>query len=258
MATKHSTRGVGGLAGTTCLVTGSSKGIGREIATQLGRAGADVGVNFHTSAAAAAEVTDDIADAAREGDAVAVQGDVADESAVAEMADEVRAAFGSVDVLVNNAGINLDRPFDEMTHEEWHRVIDVNLHGAFNCTHEFYDDICDAEAGRIVNVSSVIGQRGNYGQTNYAASKSALIGFTRSLARELAPTGATANCVAPGYTRTGMVESVPEEVIEGVRSDVPLGRLADVSEVAAAVRFLTGKDASYVTGEVLNVNGGLR
>jgi 3-oxoacyl-[acyl-carrier protein] reductase len=258
MATQKQTRTAGALAGKTCIVTGSSRGIGREIALQLGAAGADVGVNFHSSPDAASAVTDAIADAAGDGSAVTLQGDVSEFSAVAAMAADAREALGSVDVLVNNAGINVDRRFEEMTREEWHRVIDVNLNGAFNCTRAFYDDVRDAEAGRIVNVSSVIGQRGNYGQTNYAASKSALVGFTRSLARELAPSGTTVNCVAPGFTRTEMVESMPAEVLESIRSDVPLGRLADTEEVAAAVRFLADDDASYVTGEVLNVNGGLR
>jgi 3-oxoacyl-[acyl-carrier protein] reductase len=243
------------LEGKTCVVTGSSRGIGRAIATTLGSAGANVVVNYCNSAAAAHDVADQIE--AEDGQASVVQADVAEYEAVLSMAETVHDRFGQIDVLVNNAGITADGRFDRLSPEEWHRVIDVNLGGAFHCTKAFYDDILAADAGRVVNVSSVIGQRGNYGQTNYAASKSGLVGFTRSLARELAAHDATANCVSPGYTRTEMVESVREDIQDSIREDIPLDRFAEPEEIAAAVRFLASDDASYLTGEVINVNGGM-
>jgi 3-oxoacyl-[acyl-carrier protein] reductase len=243
------------LAGKTCVVTGASRGIGRAIATELAREGASVAVNCNSSVAAAREVVAALED--EPGEACLARADVRDRAAVAEMAATVHEEFGAVDVLVNNAGITADRRFGEMTAEEWNRVIDVNLGGAFHCTKAFYEDLRSADEGRLVNVSSVIGQRGNYGQANYAASKSALIGFTRSLALELAPTGATANCVAPGYTRTEMVEGVREDIKDRIRDEIPLDRFATVEEIASVVRFLASDDASYVTGEVLNANGGL-
>ncbi|MFB6122928.1 MAG: beta-ketoacyl-ACP reductase [Haloferacaceae archaeon] len=243
------------LSGDVCLVTGSSRGIGRAVATTLGRHGAAVAVNYRSSADEAAAVVDDVTDAG--GDAVAVQADVADPDAVERMRDRIHDEFGPVDVLVNNAGVTIDRTFDEMTHEEWRRVVDVNLNGAFNCTKAFFEDVRDAEAGRVVNVSSVVGKQGNYGQANYAAAKSGLFGFTRSLAHELAPHGATANCVAPGYTRTDMVEDVREDIRERMRQKTLLGRFASVEDVAAVVRFLASDDSAYVTGEVVDVNGGI-
>lgn len=160
-------------------------------------------------------------------------------------------------MLVNNAGITLDTTFREMTNEEWKTVLAVNLGGSFNCTKVFYDDIARASEGRLINISSVIGKQGNYGQANYAAAKSGLFGLTRSLALELARTGTTANCVAPGYTRTEMVEAVPEDVRKSLREEIPLGRFAEVSEIAGTVAFLASDAASYITGEVIDVNGAI-
>jgi 3-oxoacyl-[acyl-carrier protein] reductase len=245
------------LRGKNCVVTGASRGIGRAIARGFARSGANVAVNYHTSADAAREVVADIESDAGADRAFAVQADVADRDDVETLADRVHEEFGAVDVLVNNAGVTIDRRFDRMTWEDWRRVLDVNLGGAFHCTQAFYDDIRAAEDGRLINVSSVVAQHGNYGQSNYAASKSALFGFTRSLARELAPSGSTANCVAPGYTRTDMVARVRDDIQSRIRERIPLDRFADAEEVAATVRFLATADASYVTGEVLNVNGGM-
>ncbi|WP_423750710.1 beta-ketoacyl-ACP reductase [Salinirarus marinus] len=243
------------LDGKTCVVTGSSRGIGREIALELGRHGASVAVNYLSSADAAHEVVDRIDAGA--GEAVVAQADVTDRSDVDDLAARVRESFGSVDVLVNNAGITADRRFDEMSREEWDRVVDTNLGGAFNATKAFYDDIREADHGRLVNVASVVGFTGNYGQSNYAAAKSGLVGFTRALAHELAPHGATANAVAPGYTRTDMVDDVREDIQERIRERIPLRRFADAEEIAPVVRFLASDAADYLTGEVVNVNGGM-
>lgn len=243
------------LADKTCVVTGASRGIGRHIATEFATHGATVVVNYNSSSERAREVVDAIEET--DGTAECVQADVSDRDAVGEMADRVHAEFGAVDVLVNNAGVNVDKRFERLTIDDWQRVVDTNLGGAFNCTKAFYDDLKDAENGRLINISSIVGQQGNYGQVNYAASKSGLFGFTKSLAQELAPTGTTANCVAPGFTETDMTESLSKEVRKHVEERIPLNRFAEVDEVTPVVRFLASDDASYVTGEIINVNGGM-
>ncbi|QIO24869.1 beta-ketoacyl-ACP reductase [Haloarcula sp. JP-L23] len=239
----------------TYVITGASRGIGRGIAEALGREGGTVVVNYRSSEAAAYDVADTITDAG--GTAIAVQADVSEFDQVQAMKEHVHETVGPVDVLVNNAGITADRKFSNMTREEWDSVIDVNLGGVFNCTKAFFEDIKQTDAGRLINISSVIGRQGNYGQANYAAAKSGLFGFTRSIALELASSGSTANCVAPGYTSTEMVDEVPEKIQERIRDDIPLDRFADVDDIAAAVSFLASEDTSYVTGEVIDVNGGL-
>ena len=239
----------------TCLVTGASRGIGRGVAEELGRNGANVVVNYVSSEEEAHETAERIE--SEGGTAAVAQADVSDREAVDDLAENVRDAFGSVDVLVNNAGITVDRKFEDMTREEWDRVMDVNLGGTFNCTKAFYDDIESAEEGRLINVSSVVGQQGNYGQANYAATKSGMFGFTRSLALELAGSGSTANCVAPGFTETDMLAEVREDIRERIRKKIPLNRFAQVDDVACAVRFLASGESSYMTGQVVSVNGGM-
>ncbi|WP_251344235.1 beta-ketoacyl-ACP reductase [Haloplanus halophilus] len=243
------------LQGTVCLVTGSSRGIGRAIAEEFGRRGANVVVTYRSSAAAARDVADGID--ATVGNALALQGDVTDRDRIETMRERVHDAFGPVDVLVNNAGITADRRFEEMTPEEWDRVLSVCLDGTFNCTNAFFADVRDATDGRLINISSVVGEQGNYGQANYAAAKSALSGFTRSLARELASHGSTANCIAPGYTRTDMVTEIRDDVRERLRDRIPVGRFANPEEVAHLAGYLASPRSSYMTGEVLNLNGGL-
>ena len=239
----------------TCVVTGASRGIGRGIAEALGAEGANVAVNYNYSADAAAETVAAVEDAG--GHAIAVQADVADRDDVAAMAERTHEAFGPVDVLVNNAGITQDTKFGSMTREDWDRVMDVNLNGAFNTTKAFFSDVKSSDTGRLINISSVIGKQGNYGQVNYAAAKSGLFGMTRSLALELAPHDSTANVVAPGYTKTSMIEGVREDIKDRIREDIPLDRFAEVEEISAVVRFLASEDASYVTGEVIDVNGAM-
>jgi len=239
----------------TCLVTGASRGIGRGIAKELGAAGADVAVNYRSSKEQAEAVKETIDDGP--GRAVLAQADVADYDEVQSMYDAVAEEFGGVDVLVNNAGITVDKKFDNMTREDWDRVMDVNLGGVFNCTKVCYDDIKAAEEGRLINISSVVGQQGNYGQANYATTKSGLFGFTRTLALEMASAGSTANCVAPGFVETDMLADVPERVRENILERIPLDRFAQVEDIAGIVSFLAGEDSSYMTGQILGANGGM-
>jgi 3-oxoacyl-[acyl-carrier protein] reductase len=239
----------------TCVVTGASRGIGRGIATELGQDDRTVIVNYRSSEAAAYDTAKAIKNEG--GNAIPLQADVSDPAEVAAMRDRVHELAGPVDVLVNNAGITVDKTFANMTHEDWERVIDVNLGGVFNCTNVFFDDIQKADCGRLINISSVVGQQGNYGQANYATTKSGLFGFTRTIALELASTGSTANCVAPGFVKTDMLADVPEEVKEKILQRIPLERFAEVEDVAGIVGFVAGEDSAYMTGQILPVNGGM-
>jgi len=243
------------LDGQTCLVTGSSRGIGRGIALDLAERGANVVVNYRSSAAGAEAVVGEIENAG--GQAIAAQADVSQFEDVEAMREEVGAAFGEVDVLVNNAGITVDKKFEKMTREDWETVIDVNLGGVYNCTKVFYDDLREAEHGRLINISSVVGQQGNYGQANYAATKSGLFGFTRTLALEMAATGSTANCVAPGFVTTDMLDEVPKRVQEKILREIPLDRFATVEDITGIVSFVASEASSYMTGQVIGVNGGM-
>lgn len=238
----------------TCVVTGSSKGIGRAIAERFGQEGCEVVVNYRTSAEAAEEVVTEIEQ--RGGTAIAVNADVTDLQDVERMAREVRQTFGQIDVLVNNAGVNQDVMFKEMSHEEWDVVLDVHLDGAFHCTREFYDDLVESEHGRLINISSIVGQGGNLGQANYATAKAGIFGFTRTLALELAREGTTANCVAPGFISTDMVDRLPEHIRERIVDDTPLNRLGSAEEIAEVVAFVASDRSSFMTGEVIDVNGG--
>jgi len=239
----------------TCLVTGASKGIGRGIAEEFGEHGANVVVNYRSSEDAAYEVRDIIDEGP--GTAVVAQADVSNYDEVGDMYDAVHEEFGEVDVLVNNAGITVDKKFDNMTREDWERVVDVNLGGVYNCTKHCFEDLKHAEEGRLVNVSSVVGQQGNYGQANYAATKSGLFGFTRTIALEMAHHGSTANCVAPGFVETDMLAEVPDRVREQILERIPLDRFAEVEDIVGIVRFLASQESSYMTGQVLGVNGGM-
>jgi 3-oxoacyl-[acyl-carrier protein] reductase len=243
------------LEGRTCLVTGSSKGIGRGIAEDLGRRGANVVVNYRSSEAAAHEVKDYIEDSG--GDAITVQADVAKMDDVKSMYDTVTNAYGNIDVLVNNAGITVDKKFENMTREDWDRVMQVNLGGVFNCTKVCFEDIRQAHEGRLINISSVVGQQGNYGQANYATTKSGLFGFTRTIALELAHEGSTANCVAPGFVKTDMLADVPDRVKEGILERIPLDRFAEVEDIVSMVTFIAQEQSSYMTGQILGINGGM-
>jgi 3-oxoacyl-[acyl-carrier protein] reductase len=239
----------------TAVVTGSSRGIGAGIARELGGPDTRVVVNYRSSADAAAETVDAIEDEG--GEAMAVQADVTDPAAVEAMRDRVHDAFAPVDIVVTNAGVNADTQFANMSPADWDRVIDVNLRGMFLSTQAFYEDLQEAGDGRLITISSVVGKQGSFGQANYAAAKSGMLGFTRTLALELAPHGTTANAVAPGYTETDMLDDVPDHVRASLREEIPLDRFASVEDIAAVVGFLASPEAGYITGEVIDVTGGV-
>jgi 3-oxoacyl-[acyl-carrier protein] reductase len=237
-----------------CVITGSSRGIGRAIAEEFGRNGASVVVNYRTSEEKADEVVEQIESDG--GTAVPVQADVTDQDQIEGIREKALSEFGSIDVLINNAGITRDTTFANMSQDDWDQVLDIHLGGMFRCTKTFFEEIQNAEDGRLINISSIIGKQGNFGQANYAAAKSGMFGFTRTLALELAQSGSTANCIAPGFVKTDMFSDVNEEVQEQIRSDIPLGRLADPEDIAYLAKFIASEESSYVTGEVIDVNGG--
>ena len=234
------------LEGKTALVTGGSRGIGRAIAVELARAGATVVVGYRTGRDEAEEV-------ASETGGRAVQADVSS----AEDASRLVGEAGDVDILVNNAGLTRDGLLARMSDDDWRTVLDTNLGSVFYLCRAVTRPMMKKRAGAIVNVSSIVGVHGNWGQTNYAASKAGIIGFTKSLARELGSRGVRANVVAPGYIQTALTEVLPDEAREAMLANTPLGRLGEPADVAGAVRFLCSDEAAFVTGEVLLVDGGL-
>lgn len=237
------------------LVTGASRGIGRAVACGLAADGFDLALVYAGNANAAADAV--AACEAAGATARAYRCDVSNADEVKATADAVLANFGSVWALVNNAGITRDTLLARMKDEDFARVLEVNLTGAFNMMRALTRPLMRQRGGRIVSMSSVVGLMGNAGQANYAASKAGLIGLTKSAARELAPRGVTVNAVAPGFVRTDMTAALPEQVVERYEGQIPLGRLADPEEVAGVVRFLVSDAAAYVTGEVIRVDGGM-
>jgi 3-oxoacyl-[acyl-carrier protein] reductase len=243
------------LKGKVALVTGGSRGIGRSTCLALATDGAAVAVNYASNEKAAAETVAMLKDKGVE--ARAYKANVANDTENHTMFDAIRKDFGKVDILVNNAGITRDKTFSKMTFELWREVLDVNLTGQAMITHEALKDMIKSEWGRVVFLTSIVGQTGNFGQTNYAAAKGALISLDKSLAREVARKGVTVNAVAPGFIETDMTAGVSEAVLDSVRQMTPVGRLGRPEEIADAVRFLCSPRASYITGEVINVNGGM-
>ena len=241
------------LDGKVALVTGASRGIGKAIAIALAARGANVALNCNTGGAKAEQVRDVIRGMGRNAQYYAHN--VADEAEVEKMRDEIFADFSQVDILVNNAGITRDKTFKKMTREMWDSVINVDLTGVFLVTKQFIEPMAERRWGRVVSIASVIGEIGNFGQTNYAAAKGGLIAFSKSLAREYARKGITVNTIAPGFIKTDMTEAVPEEGLKMVTDATPVGRLGLPSEVAAGVAFLSSDAASYITGHVLDING---
>jgi 3-oxoacyl-(acyl-carrier-protein) reductase len=245
---------MGILSGRAGVVTGAGRGIGRAIALELGRNGANVAIGYSQSRQAAGEVVDEIK--AMGADAFPLQANVSRPEEVKPAIASVAERFGKIDFLVNNAGITRDRTLAKMAREDWEAVIDVNLHSIFNVTSEVLPYMLERGYGRIVNVSSVVGQSGNFGQTNYAAAKAGIIGFTKSAALEVAKKGITVNCIAPGFTETDMLSAVPHEGRQRVLARIPMGRFGRPEEMATAALFLIAY-GDYITGQVISINGGL-
>jgi 3-oxoacyl-[acyl-carrier protein] reductase len=241
------------LDGQIALVTGASRGIGRAVALALAEAGAEVVVNYSSSPDAADSVVGEITGSG--GRAYAVQANVADEEAVNDLIKTVIERSGRIDVLVNNAGITRDGLLMRMKTEDWQSVINLNLSGVFLCTRAVTRPMLKQKSGRIINITSVVGLMGNAGQSNYAAAKAGVVGFTRSTAKEMASRGITVNAVAPGFIATDMTKDLDAE---GILAAIPLGRFGTPEQVAGAVRFLAADPAAaYITGQVLQVDGGM-
>ena len=277
----------GDLEGKVALVTGGSRGIGQAIALRLADEGADVAINYQSTRDQAeklskiidqmgmidefdrlslkidlmetkenAKEVSDIIDSMGK-HSIICQANVNEFAQVNRMRDEVVKQFGKIDILVNNAGIVRDKSFVKMTPQMWTEVLSVNLDGAFYCTKAVIEGMLERKYGRIVNISSVIGRMGNRGQANYAASKAGLIALSQTLAKEFAGKGITVNAVAPGFIETDMLKSVSKEIMEKILAQIPLGRLGKASEVAGAVAYLVSEDGDYITGQVIDINGGL-
>ena len=242
------------LSDKVAIVTGASRGIGRVIAVALASKGAKVVVSAR-NAEALESLTAEIK--AQGGEAVAVVGDVALEADANNLIGQAVATYGTVDILVNNAGITRDGLLLRMKSDDWDAVLDTNLKGAFLCTRAVAKIMSKQRSGRIINISSVVGEMGNAGQANYCASKAGLIGLTKSVARELARRNVTANAVAPGFIVTDMTEDMTDKARESMTEQIPLGRLGESEDVANAVLFLASDQSSYITGQVLGVNGGM-
>ncbi|WP_323841965.1 MULTISPECIES: 3-oxoacyl-ACP reductase FabG [unclassified Moraxella] len=234
------------------LVTGASRGIGRAIAQRF----ADEG-HFVIGTATSEKGVEAIEEYLGESNGIGRVLDVCDEEVIDKLFEEIDSVYGGVNVLVNNAGITKDGLLMRMKNEDWAGVIDANLTSIYRTSRRAIRSMMKARSGRIINITSVVGQMGNAGQTNYAASKAGVEGFTRALAREIGSRGVTVNCVAPGFVETDMTEELDERLINSMLDAVPLGRMAQPEEIAAAVVFLASDDASYITGEVLAVNGGM-
>jgi len=243
------------LGGKVALVTGASRGIGAVVACRLAKAGAKVGVNFHASSELATVVVDSINKDG--GEAFLVGGDVSEEDKAQSVINNLVEHFGSIDILVNNAGITKDQLLIRMKPEDFDSVMNVNLRGAFLCTKFAMTHMIRQRSGRVINMSSVVGLSGNPGQANYAAAKAGLVGLTKAVAREVASRNVTVNALAPGYITTAMVDELTEKTQEKILTTIPMGRFGTPEDVAEAVIFLASDGASYITGQVLTIDGGM-
>lgn len=243
------------LEGKVALVTGASRGIGREIAFELTREGASVAVNYAGSEAKALEVVDGIKAMGR--DAFAIQADVSSSDSVTEMVKETIEHFGKLDILVNNAGITKDNLLMRMKESEWDDVININLKGVFLCTKAVTRQMMKQRGGRIINISSIVGVSGNPGQANYVAAKSGVIGLTKTTAKELSSRGITVNAIAPGFITTDMTDKLNEDVKSEMLKQIPLARFGEPKDIARTVIFLASEDGAYMTGQTLHVDGGM-
>lgn len=238
------------------LVTGGSRGIGAEICRELARSGCNVIVNYSSNKTKAEEVAQELRD--KYSVAAEVSGfDVGNEEQVETSLKDVTAKLGGIDILVNNAGITADGLFVRTKLEDWERVIRTNLTGTFICSRAVMKHMMKSRWGRVINMSSVVGEMGNPGQASYCASKSALFGFTKSLAKEVGSRGITVNCIAPGFIKTDMTAELNEEQTSNMLSTIPLGSLGEASDIAMMVAFLAGQGGNYITGQVIGINGGM-
>ncbi|MDR4947849.1 acetoacetyl-CoA reductase [Neobacillus cucumis] len=236
------------------IVTGGSRGIGAAISKELAKNGIKVVINYNSRSELAEKVVAEIKEIGSE--AYAVQADVSNIADAEKLIKEAVNHFGGLDILVNNAGITRDKSFKKLSEEDWRTVIDVNLNSVYNTTSFALPHLLESDAGRIINISSIIGQAGGFGQTNYAAAKAGMIGYTKSLALELAKSGVTVNAIAPGFIDTEMVQAIPENIRESIVAKVPQRRFGQPNEIAKGVIYLC-KDGDYITGQQLNINGGL-
>lgn len=237
------------------LITGATRGIGKQIAITLAKAGYDIAINYRSENNDLVNTKKEIEETGRI--CLAVQGDVSNFEDTQRFVDEVIAKFGHIDVLVNNAGITKDGLIMRMKKEDFDAVVDVNLGGTFNVTRNVIGYMSKARQGRIINISSVVGVVGNAGQTNYSASKAGIIGFTKSLAKEMASRNILVNAVAPGFIETNMTAVLKEEQKEAISQNIPLKRMGSAQDIANVVKFLASEESSYITGQVINVDGGM-
>lgn len=243
------------LEGKVAIVTGASRGIGRSVAIALAKSGAKVVINYAGNVTAAEEVKSIIEAAG--GQVMLMQADVASDDAVTAMVKQTMDTFGRIDILVNNAGITRDGLLMRMKESDWDAVMNTNLKGVFICTKHISKVMMKQKTGKIINMTSVVGIMGNAGQSNYAAAKAGVIGFTKSMAKELASRGITVNAIAPGFINSDMTAVLSEQVKEDLATKIPVGRLGNPEDVAAAVLFLASDSANYITGQTLNVDGGM-
>lgn len=243
------------LEGKLALVTGGARGIGKAISLVLAKAGADIIINYRSSADAAKELIKEIE--AMDRKAYAFKADVSSMEDIINLEKEISKELGTIDILVNNAGITRDTLLMRMKEEDFDSVININLKGVFNCTKVFSKKMMKKRAGSIINITSVVGITGNAGQSNYSASKAGVIGFTKSIAKEIGSRGITVNAVAPGFIETDMTDILNDEIKETYVKNIPLGRMGMPEDVAKVVEFLASEDARYVTGQVINVDGGM-
>lgn len=242
------------ISGKVALVTGGSRGIGRAICLALAEAGADIMLNYARNDQAAYEVKRQIESMGRK--CVTVRANVSKYEQAQNLGKAIMNHFGRIDILVNNAGVNRDRTLRRMTPEQWNEVIQTNLNSVYNCTKAVIEYMIAQNSGVIISISSIIGEMGNVGQTNYAATKAGIIGFTKSLARELASHNIRVNAVAPGFIETDMLGTVPEDIRNQIKAQIPLGRFGTPEEVALSVLYLCSPAASWITGVTLRINGG--
>lgn len=247
--------GISDIEGKTALVTGASKGIGKAISLELARLGVKVAVNYNSSKSEAQEVVQAITETG--GDAFAVHADVSELEQVNAMVNKVNDEWGGVNILVNNAGIINDGLLMRMSDEQWHRVMGVNLNGTFFCTRATLRHMVRERWGRVINIGSVVGIRGNVGQTNYSSSKAAIIGFTKSLAKEVATRNITVNAVTPGYISTETVAGLTQRQKDTIMTWIPQGKFGNTEDIANMVGYLASEKASYVTGQIISVDGGM-